>query len=81
MKTSQKTVSNENPTISLTAAASARKAITTMKHRNWKSGAFEGFKFYISGLLAKPDLLLRMEAEEVTERKKIEEIMRPIRTG
>ena len=36
-------ISKENPTISLTAAARARKVIKSMNHRNWKPGAVEGF--------------------------------------
>ena len=45
-------ISKENPTISLTAAARARKVIKSMKHRNWKTSSI--WRIYISELLSKP---------------------------
>ena len=45
-------ISKENPTISLTAAARARKVIKSMNHRNWKT--WSSWRIYISELLSKP---------------------------
>ena len=45
-------ISKENPTISLTDAARARKVIKSMKHRNWKT--WSSWRIYISELLSKP---------------------------
>ena len=44
-------ISKENPTISLTAAARARKVIKSMKHRNWKT--WSSWRICISELLWK----------------------------
>ena len=59
-----------NVTISLTAAARARKVITTMKHKLKNLEQLRDLSFTLVGCWQNLNLLLwKMKAEEVLERK------------